>query len=607
MFLLLIFGNCYCQNGNADSLLLEFKMSKSPIEKAKLSKKIIISSFVSKYEIAVKFIDSLNSYAKISNDKEYLAQGARYLGIKFQRESNFKKAIECYKRANVLFYKINDTISPIKNYNNIAVCYFSLNQIEPARFYYQKVILKTENFNEHTIIGSKFIARLNYGTFLKDNGYTDESIKMFKKAIDVAEKMDNKTNIADVLIQLSEIHRNKGNLILAEKEARHSIELLKNGNNFISISNAYQSLGLVSERKKERNFNYTLKCFLLSLEYAKKNQNEATYSIIYSNIANTYSKLKDNTNTVKYIDSAYIYADKNNNELGYASILITKANISEKQKLYDKVISNLLEAAEIYESRNKPNNLGEIYKRRKEYKKSAEYYKKSADLFEDLSMSGSYDTLTKTEENIKNKVASFLNKKQTNKDDKQDINALMEEKQKNNKGYSKWIFTIVILVMFPFLRKGYIKRKEQKRNLINNSEFSKINTDDQNEETTITCLLDYKEVIRNSGQKDMKTIDIKIKKILFVTRDDFDIINKKRKNIFGKLKSNYISIITEDNCKYYLNESLKTFIDKYPHYFKKISGSIVVNRSRINKGILNQNRICMEGYTLVVGRTFRQN
>ena len=517
LFLLLIFGNCYCQNGNADSLLLEFKMSKSPIEKAKLSKKIIISSFVSKYEIAVKFIDSLNSYAKISNDKEYLAQGARYLGIKFQRESNFKKAIECYKRANVLFYKINDTISPIKNYNNIAVCYFSLNQIEPARFYYQKVILKTENFNEHTIIGSKFIARLNYGTFLKDNGYTDESIKMFKKAIDVAEKMDNKTNIADVLIQLSEIHRNKGNLILAEKEARHSIELLKNGNNFISISNAYQSLGLVSERKKERNFNYTLKCFLLSLEYAKKNQNEATYSIIYSNIANTYSKLKDNTNTVKYIDSAYIYADKNNNELGYASILITKANISEKQKLYDKVISNLLEAAEIYESRNKPNNLGEIYKRRKEYKKSAEYYKKSADLFEDLSMSGSYDTLTKTEENIKNKVASFLNKKQTNKDDKQDINALMEEKQKNNKGYSKWIFTIVILVMFPFLRKGYIKRKEQKRNLINNSEFSKINTDDQNEETTITCLLDYKEVIRNSGQKDMKTIDIKIKKILFVT------------------------------------------------------------------------------------------
>jgi tetratricopeptide (TPR) repeat protein len=572
------------QNKSLDSLLIEYKLVNTSIEKAKISKEIILSSYRTDYQLADKFIDSIVYYGEISNEKKYIAEGIKYLGIRQLRNSNYLQAIDLFNKSNSIFYSINDTLSPIKTFSNISLCYFNLNQIELAKKNYKLAILKTKRFDDNSLLLTKFNARYNYAVFLYNIGSVNESAFYLEKALDVAKKMKDNSSLSLVLNQQAITYKDLGYLSDAEKKSRQVIKILKKDEkDYISLSFAYQTLALIIERKnndKERR--------------DVLNSNEARYSALYSNIANNYSKLKDNNNAIKYLDSASIYIHKNKNELDKAVFYVANSHIYEKKKDYKNVLLYSHKAEEIfikahrkYELEDLYNNLGDTYKKIGNLEKATEYYQKYADLDEDKNKEISIERIVQIDKKVKN-----ITQKSPNRNVKKQPN------DNNNESHNLKIYGLVIFLISFITILLYIFKKNKKslsENIVTTNE-------------KLTCLNKYREIARQNGEINNE-IKVNINDVLFISNDEFNpkkdsdiVIERENK----KVNTNYVIIITNDDSKYYLDMSLKKILKSYPSKLMRISSSTLINSSFKNSQVLKKNITIMK-YKLEVGRSYMFN
>ncbi|MGL5640843.1 MAG: helix-turn-helix domain-containing protein [Paraclostridium sp.] len=260
-----------------------------------------------------------------NNDKENIARcyiniGKIYIEEKFHKGalSNFKFAEEILEEN-----KLNDVHIKKDLYSNISFCYTQLNRDDEALDYIEKI--KSLDI----LVNCKEEAELmvSKANKLMGMGKYEEARQQFKTALDLLEKEDNKTDLANVYLRVCEVYESIGDSEKALDYSKKAYDIKKYDEDdcsmdviikiiqsYIKIDNyeearKYSKIALASSIKvKNKYFEYkSLKYY--SQIYKKEGNNKLAIEYLLKCI-NIIKDLKDRKTLADlYIELGKLYAD----------------------------------------------------------------------------------------------------------------------------------------------------------------------------------------------------------------------------------------------------------------------------------------------------------
>lgn len=151
-----------------------------------------------RFELAEKsFRKTLFLYPDYHKAKYYLAESLYRMGI-YEEALNYLKEVEFLYRNVLPFFPekwegVSMAFSEADLYNNIASCYYGVNNLKSAEEYYRKAILK-DRFHLYAIKGLV--------TVLIDEGRTDEAIILLEDIIRDMRPSFKRDELVDILKML---------------------------------------------------------------------------------------------------------------------------------------------------------------------------------------------------------------------------------------------------------------------------------------------------------------------------------------------------------------------------------------------------------------------
>ncbi|MDU6248610.1 MAG: transcriptional regulator, partial [Paeniclostridium sordellii] len=228
-------------------------------------------------------------------------------------------------------------------YSNISFCYTQLNKDDDAIEYIEKIK------NLDIIINCKEEAGLivSKANKLMSVGKYEEAKQQFKTALDLLEKEDNKTDLANVYLRVCEV---------------------------------YESIG-----ESEKSLEYSKKAY----EIKRYDEDECSIDVIIK-IIQSYIKLNNFEEARKYSKTALASAIKNKNKYFEYKALKYYSEIYKKEDDNKLAIEYLLKCINIINELNDKKTLADLYiELGKLYsniskEKELEYYQKGVCLYQNL-------------------------------------------------------------------------------------------------------------------------------------------------------------------------------------------------------------------------------
>ncbi|MEG2983934.1 MAG: helix-turn-helix domain-containing protein [Peptostreptococcaceae bacterium] len=143
-----------------------------------------------------------------NNDKDNIFRCYFEIGKIYMKEEFYKGAISHFNFAEEVLKEVqSEEINGCKDlYSKIAYCYIKLNQPDKSLDYIEKVD-KLESKDKSSEEVDMLVLKAN--NLFKMNKY-EEAKEIFRKALEVLAKEENKTVLADVYLSISEIYRSMG-------------------------------------------------------------------------------------------------------------------------------------------------------------------------------------------------------------------------------------------------------------------------------------------------------------------------------------------------------------------------------------------------------------
>lgn len=177
-----------------------------------------------------------------------LAASYRCMASVFNSQTNFKKAIELFKKDLELHTRLSDKKSVGRALNNIAFCFLREKLIDSALHYNQIALNFNQQLNDDYLLAFSY---RNMGDLFEFNGKNDSARLYYSKAIEKAEKVNS------IQLQLTARYRIGRNLS-SEKKYTEAIKYLEKA----------LALGIQMGAKSETSLIYNL----LSLAYEGNGQ-----------------------------------------------------------------------------------------------------------------------------------------------------------------------------------------------------------------------------------------------------------------------------------------------------------------------------------------------
>ncbi len=410
-----------------------------------VSKKInyqygIASAYVSYgiyYHLKGEYDKALSYYAlaqKIKThlgDKKGAASAQNNAGIVHYMQGNYKKALELYENSIVILKAIKDTVTIANTYNYIASVY-----------YY----------------------RADY----------NKALKYYLASLELCEKKRNYSGIAQARNNIGIIYNVTHKQDKAIENYEESLKASKISGDRITIASCYNNLGSVYKAKGELNkaYNYFHESLKLAREL-KLNQGIA-YNLI--NIGSIHDVKKEYKEALEFYKEGYKVHEKMGERHGMAIALTSMAEVSMKfgqielaQTSLDKALklATDIQADEAISSCYK--SFSNLYKIKKEYKKSIAFFKKYRSLEDSIvsheknknmaEMQTRYDTDKKEKEIV-------LLTKSKNIEELQVIQQKANIKKQRIIIYASIVGLTLALVLVFFVMRSFNERK--KANLLLN-------------------------------------------------------------------------------------------------------------------------------------------
>lgn len=316
-------------------------------------------------------VDSLlNSIDNASPKEVYFAYSQLFEEFK---RSDFEKAIDFAKKANLQAKKIQFENGIGESYNKIAVGYDYQGDHEVAEAYY------------------------------------DSALSLYNK-------IEYEEGVALVLTNLGVLNRKRGNTDKALDYLLRSLRMREELNDSVGIAMSLHNIGGIYYMidKYDKAITY----FQKSLKYNTLLERQLHMAQNNNNIGSVYQQINEYDKALKHYKDALEYLEKTNYEMFVAIIQDNIGSIYEKQGEYDVALSYHSKALSIHESlkntvglANTNNNIGNLYLKKGEYTKANSYLQKSLELakkIEDIdqlyqinhSLSENYELLGRYKESL---------------------------------------------------------------------------------------------------------------------------------------------------------------------------------------------------------------
>jgi tetratricopeptide (TPR) repeat protein len=246
----------------------------------------------------------------------------------------FKKTVHFAKLAN-------DSAKYASNLNNLSVCYYYLGKVDSALVYSKKALeikLRIDSLNYKGLAK----AYLNIASYYDILAIYDEAVNYFLKGINFAIKSRDKYTMATLYNDLASTFKHMKNYekaIYYYKKALSDIESIDNDRMKATILNNIGTCYInLNENKKAEKY------LQKSLALYKEINLGAGMSASYDNLGNLFLKEKEFKKARKYFEKALRISQEYKDYEGIISSKFSLAKVDYLEKKYNEALNNLKDA-----------------------------------------------------------------------------------------------------------------------------------------------------------------------------------------------------------------------------------------------------------------------
>jgi len=365
--LIFIFSITICQvTANNDSLIIELNKKSEDIRKNETQKAI---------SYAMNAIDLIVETTPIN----LKALSYKNLGIALYYNYEYEEALINYKKSFSYYSLINDSLGISACYNNMAILYKDLSELDTALFYFQQALIIDKKMKNKKNMA---IAFNNIGEVYHLMHKYIPALYYYNLSLKIEKKMNNKNGMADTYLNIGAVLELNGFFKEAISYYNVALSYYTECSDYRGLGLCYNNMGLSFTRLNE--FNKAKDAFHKAIDYesktndiqgkitsllnlgnlyilmgdtlkAKDSFKEAIH--IYDNNAFTHLQKLEKTNTDGFsADDYFFYWVSSNIENGYIfeipQSIFYKGYMHYNLGAYDKSILHFLNSLEIAENFN---------------------------------------------------------------------------------------------------------------------------------------------------------------------------------------------------------------------------------------------------------------
>jgi tetratricopeptide (TPR) repeat protein/DNA-binding CsgD family transcriptional regulator len=383
------------------------------------------------------------------------------LGSISRNKGDYEKAINYYNKSLKIAQKINDKSAEANVLNNIGIVRDNQGETIIALKYYKKSLKIRTELGEET--GNMVSTLDNIGTVYAGLGNYNQSILHLSKALKIAEKIDDKSDIAHIMLGIGSNYANFEEYNKAIDYYEKSMKIAKKigskslvSTNFLRMGNVYSS-----QDKNEKALEYYNSALAISEEIGYV----SNIAACINNIGTIYKSRGEFDKALAYFNRSYNLEEKTGNTIGMsgslngiAMVYSEKGNNAKALEYFKKALKYSEEAGYVSFSRNISFNIYDVYKTMGNNAKALETYEKYIVLRDSVKGVESQKELIKLEYE-KQKTVDVL------KNDK--LIAIEKEEKQKQKVISYAIAgALGLTTMFFFFVFNRLKVTRQQKNVI---------------------------------------------------------------------------------------------------------------------------------------------
>ncbi len=293
-----------------------------------------------KSQTAIDINKNALEIANLLHNNEKIVVINNLLGVIYQYKEFYYKSIEYFKVAEAISLKTNVLSDQASIYNNIAISYKNLGDIEKSIVYFLKSLkIMTQNKN---ILSQKGLFN-NIGNVYFQLGNLTKALEFYENALKISDKIEVNNEKAKILNNLAIVHHKLGNFDKSMTYYNHSINIKIKIGDKSSLSTSYLNLGSLYLEKSD--FSNSLIQFNKALALSKLLNNSQVEANTYNKIGELYlkqSNLKESKlnfdrafNLAKEIKNKYLIKDLYES---YSDYYILLGDIKKSLEYKDKFI-----------------------------------------------------------------------------------------------------------------------------------------------------------------------------------------------------------------------------------------------------------------------------
>lgn len=226
-----------------------------------------------------------------------------------------------------------------------------------------------------------------------------ESMDLARRGLNLAEEANDRSRIANSLINMGIIHAKKGIYVQAISCFNRALSIKEEEGDKQAVAMCYNNLALVHKRQDD----YTRAMDLLQKSMAIKEELDDQKGIAFclNNLQSIYEAIGDFDTALEYLERSMKIIKEHGSEIDYARRIHNMGNIYYRKGDFDRAMEYFIKSSSLNEKYNNLSSLAadyggmaEIYRRRSEFEVASGYYDKAMEIYEKLgSKSGIADTL----------------------------------------------------------------------------------------------------------------------------------------------------------------------------------------------------------------------
>ncbi|HDP93969.1 MAG TPA: tetratricopeptide repeat protein [Candidatus Aminicenantes bacterium] len=177
--------------------------------------------FVNAREYALQAVEIFRTIPS-EKGKKVLASALNNIGISYDMQGNYEKALEYYLQSLKIKEALGDRKAIASSLNNVGIILGTLGRNDEALKYYNQVLAIKEELKDRTGMASQYV---NIGNIHKDDNDLPRAMEFYRNALDIYRETENQSGIASVLFNIGSVETLLKNLRSARGYFRNSLEL----------------------------------------------------------------------------------------------------------------------------------------------------------------------------------------------------------------------------------------------------------------------------------------------------------------------------------------------------------------------------------------------